>query len=111
MSDKVVQGPPFTGPKRRPIEIVQRAESEDLDQPGAEARADEVGQALHDLVTYHAPVGDQASRHEILAEAAKAFIATIISMVDPSPDRSQAISKAREAKMWASAALSQEPAE
>jgi hypothetical protein len=83
---------------KSPVEVVQRAKAGEVDPA-------EVADAINHLVTYHAPDGDQKGRLKELQDATSDFILTILAMADPSPERSTAISRAREAKMWASAAI------
>lgn len=61
--------------------------------------------ACAELSIYHAPVGDQAARHAKLSASLAAFLYDISVCTPPGPERSQAISCARSAKMWASAAI------
>ena len=69
---------------------------------------EDVSAAAVEVATYHAPTGDQASRHQILSGALSDFLITLVAMCPPGPERSTAISRAREAKMWASAAIALE---
>ncbi len=69
---------------------------------------EEVGAAALEVASYHAPVGDQAERHKILSVALAEFLSTLVGMCPPGPERSTAISRAREAKFWASAAVALE---
>lgn len=66
---------------------------------------------VHDVVRYHAPTEVQKQKHEILAAAAEAFMQAILSYSPDCADRSTALRKVREAKMWASAAVALEPPE
>lgn len=74
-----------------------------------EGPATEVQDAANEVARYHAPVGDQAARHEALAATLAAFLVDIVRYAPPGPERSTAISRAREAKFWASAAVALEP--
>jgi hypothetical protein len=71
----------------------------------------ELQEAARDVATYHAPDADQAQRHRELSEALEAFLVAVAVNTPPGPERSTAISRAREAKMWASAAIALEPRE
>lgn len=68
-----------------------------------------VAEAAWEVSTYHAPVGDQVSRHLNLSAAVANFLVSIVENVPAGPERSTAISRAREAKMWASAGVALEP--
>lgn len=65
-------------------------------------------EAALEIATYYAPGGDQAARHSNLSHALADFLQMIVASCPPGPERSTAISRAREAKMWASAAIAME---
>lgn len=67
-----------------------------------------VQEAAREVATYHAPTPDQARRHGNLSDAAAAFLEALVANCPPGPERSTAISRAREAKFWASAAVALE---
>lgn len=69
----------------------------------------EVGVAADEISRYHGPNEGQATRHKALSFALKSFLSEIVTSAPPGPERSTAISRAREAKMWASAAIALEP--
>lgn len=54
---------------------------------------------------YHAPKGDQAARYSHITEQARIFWTTIISSCPPSEERSLALRKLQEARMWANASI------
>lgn len=62
-----------------------------------------------DVVRYHAPTEAQAFAHDKLSMATEAFIKEILEHAPDCADRSAAIRAAREAKLWASAAVALEP--
>lgn len=68
--------------------------------------------AADEVAHYHAPSGDQAARqaarHKNLSASLSRFLKDIVHYCPPGPERSTAISRAREAKMWASAAVALE---
>lgn len=70
------------------------------------------GSALYEdalgLTSYKSPTGSQPERHQRLAQAAASFLAVIAEATPSGPERSTAISRAREAKFWASAAIALE---
>lgn len=67
-----------------------------------------VFEAAFEVATYHPPTGDQATRHQNLSQALANFLQMIVASCPPGPERSTAISRAREAKFWASAAIAME---
>lgn len=83
------------------LQFSPTAESQDFNYEG-------VREASLEVATYHAPKGSQAARHGTLTTALAAFLEDIIKSAPPGPERSTAISRAREAKMWASAAVALE---
>lgn len=64
--------------------------------------------SAREVVTYHKPDDAQLARHLKLAEAASVFLAAIVANTRIGPERSTAIARAREAKMWASASIAME---
>jgi len=64
--------------------------------------------AAREVARYHKPAPGQADRHAAIAEALADFLVILIENAPPGPERSTAISRAREAKMWASAAIALE---
>lgn len=67
-----------------------------------------IANAALEVASYHAPTGDQAKRHMDLSVALAAFLEAIVAAAPPGPERSTAISRAREAKFWASAGIALE---
>lgn len=66
--------------------------------------------AADEIAYYHSPSDDQTNRHRGLSEALSQFLLVIATEAPPGPERSTAISRAREAKFWASAAIALEEA-
>lgn len=64
--------------------------------------------ACAEVATYHAPTPEQAERHRRLSASLAAFLHDIAVLTPPGPERSAALSHARMAKMWASAAIALE---
>lgn len=64
---------------------------------------------INELFTYHAPTGDQPERYGKVRDAAKQLAIVIAATCPPSPDRSAAIRKVREAVMTANASIALEP--
>jgi hypothetical protein len=69
----------------------------------------EISRAAKEVARYHAADAGQAERHQALTEALAAFLVRICECCPPGAERSTAISRAREAKMWASCAIALEP--
>jgi hypothetical protein len=69
---------------------------------------DELLGAAKEVSTYHPPTLQQGHRHANMAIALENFLVTLVLNCPPGPERSTAISRAREAKMWASAAIALE---
>lgn len=67
-----------------------------------------LAEAVLEVSRYHQPVGTQEKRHGEVAGALATFLEAICVECPPGPERSTAISRAREAKMWASAAIALE---
>ena len=55
--------------------------------------------------TYQRPHGDQPHRYEAINGAAKVMAVSIISNCPESPERTLAIRKLQEARMWANASI------
>ena len=93
-------------PKGNPLAVLQF-------QPHGFARVSPEGgkvlDAANEVAFYHRPVGDQGERHVRLSGALVMFLAAICQEVPPGHERSTAISRAREAQMWASAGIALEP--
>lgn len=79
-----------------------------IQQNGLRCEGSELATACAEVSTYHAPTGDQAARHAHLSQALASFLYAIAVATPPGPERSSAISHARDAKMWASAAIALE---
>lgn len=60
---------------------------------------------LDNLFTYHAPHGDQVQRFALIREQGRVLAGAVADFAPPSPERSTAIAKIREAVMWANAAI------
>jgi len=72
-----------------------------VDMPTAAMNAAE----LKKVFSYHAPKGDQAKRYEAIREAAHTF-ALVVSVNTPASfEQNAAITRIREAVMWANAAV------
>lgn len=54
---------------------------------------------------YHPPKGDQTVRYGKINEAQKDFLKAVLKYAPPSRERSLAITKMQEARMWANAAI------
>ena len=64
--------------------------------------------AAREIASYHAPSEDQIDRLGALTAALEDFLVLIVRLCPPGPERSTAISRAREAKFWAAAAIALE---
>lgn len=64
-----------------------------------------VTETIHDMFDYHAWDQDQKERGEIVRNALASAVKAIIAAAPPSPDRSAAIRKIREARMDANSAI------
>lgn len=78
------------------------------EQPWAGELGKQVYDAAEEIASYHPPTGDQAERHRQLSHVTADFLLQIVRLCPPGPERSTAISRAREAKFWASAAVALE---
>lgn len=70
--------------------------------------SERVRTAAREVATYHAPTKSQANRHKNLSDALTYFLEALVANCPPGPERSTAISRAREAKMWASSGVALE---
>lgn len=75
---------------------------------GVEYDPEAVRKAATEVVSYHAVHPGQLQRLTRVADAAATLLVHIVETCPPGPERSTAISRLREAKMWASAAISLE---
>ncbi len=66
---------------------------------------DEEQQNINNWFVYHAPKSDQLNRYQELRDAGKQLAETILKNCPPSPDRTVAIRKIREAIMVANASI------
>lgn len=62
-------------------------------------------QPLSDVVSYHAPTPDQITSITSIRSATQGLLDTIVANCPPSPDRSAALRKVREAMMTANASI------
>ena len=60
-------------------------------------------------VTHHSPSEEGVLRHKRLSDAASAILSVIESVVPDGREKSLAITKIEEAKMWASAGVARNP--
>lgn len=60
---------------------------------------------LDNVFTYHPPTASQVDRYTDLRSTGRLLAASIDAHCPPSPERSTAIAKVREAVMWANAAI------
>lgn len=60
---------------------------------------------IDNVFQYHAPKGDQTERYETLRGTAKSFALQIEKMCPDSREKSLAMTKLREAVMWANASI------
>lgn len=63
------------------------------------------GLDLDNVFTYHAPHGTQPARYEMIRELGRHLAEGVGVHCPPSPERSTALAKVREAVMWANAAI------
>ena len=73
------------------------------------ATSNDLSEAAEEIVQYHACDEDQRNRLRALERAGAVFLRVIATCAPPGPERSTAISRAREAKMWGAAAIALEP--
>lgn len=64
---------------------------------------------IKDRVTYHAPSPEGIERHERLARNIEETIRVVDETLFPGREKSLAITKLEEAKMWASAGIARNP--
>jgi hypothetical protein len=57
------------------------------------------------LFSYHKPKGDQQERYDRMTVAAKAYASAILDNCPSTPERTLAIRKLQEARMWANASI------
>ena len=60
---------------------------------------------INELFSYHTPKDGQTERFKAIRDKAWALALTIVTYSPDSPERDVAISKIREAVMWANAAI------
>jgi len=60
---------------------------------------------LHNIFTYHAPIGDQAERYIVLRAMARDFALLINTTCPDSREKSLAITNLQQAMMWANASI------
>lgn len=58
--------------------------------------------------TYHAPIGDQATRYTRIRGEAKSFALTIASLCPEGREKSLALTNLEQAVMWANAGIARE---
>lgn len=95
-----------TDPNQRALAVLQNAVG--TMTSGTPAMIDEIQRAAREVSSYHSPTGNQAIRHQYLADALARFLIAIVDNCPPGADRSNAIRCARESKHWASAAVALE---
>lgn len=67
---------------------------------------------LDNVFSYHAPTGDvQIATFQRIRNAGREFAQVLAEEVPPSPERSLAISRVREAVMWGNAGIACNPEE
>ena len=64
---------------------------------------------IEDRVSYHAPTPGGVARHRDLADAIAHAIGVVEGVCIDSREKSLAVTKLEEAKMWASAAVARNP--
>lgn len=98
----------YTGPQPETVEGEDfREGGAPADAQAAEATRLEV--ELARICDRHEPIGDAAKRHEALRNALKAFIRAIALIAPVSEERAVAVTRAREAHYWATAAVACNP--
>jgi hypothetical protein len=60
---------------------------------------------LDNWFTYHPPIRDQAERYQEIRQRGGMFVSVIEELAPDSPEKEQALTKVREAVMWANAAI------
>jgi hypothetical protein len=79
-----------------------------VQQNPVNAGSSELMEACATLNTYQRPTEDQARRHGLIGEAAAQFLYAVVTLSPKGPERSTAISRIREARAWANAAIALE---
>lgn len=77
-------------------------------KPGARSLEERVEEAALTICTYQKPTEQAIKRHAAIAEATSALLVVIVDNCPAGPERSTAISRAREARMWANAGVALE---
>ena len=90
------------------LAVLQFTPNANLDAPWPDSVGEAVEKASEEVATYHAPTEDQALRHRQLSSAAADFLFQVVRLCPSGPARSTAISRIREGKFWASAAVALE---
>jgi hypothetical protein len=90
--------------QRGPLSVLQFSDGSDHD-----AVVDAAGEVAFDNI--QPMTTDQDHRLNRLARATQDFLTALVSLVRPGPERSTAISRAREAKMWGAVAIALEDTE
>jgi hypothetical protein len=62
----------------------------------------------HEASVYHRPTEDAIPRHEIVNQACQEMLKIVLQCCPPSRDRTIALNKVREARMWANSAIATE---
>ena len=94
---------------QRAVVDAQRALQEARRQAGADLSRINIGPGggldLDNAFTYHPPSEDQIPRYEALRATARVLAEQIGDLCPPSPERSIAVTRVREAVFWANAAI------
>lgn len=77
-------------------------------QPGARSPQEDVEAAAQTVCTYQRPTEQAVQRHAAIARATADLMVVIVDNCPPGPERSTAISRLREARMWANAGVALE---
>lgn len=77
-------------------------------QPGMRSPQENVSAAANTISTYQTPTELAAQRHAAIGAATEAFLVAIVDNCPPGPERSTAISRIREGRMWANAGVALE---
>ena len=64
---------------------------------------------IDELFTYHAPTPEQIPKYQAINDAAKAFALVIFENAPECADRTSALRKLRDARMWANSAIALDP--
>lgn len=108
MSDTTPKTAGIAPAQKGALSVLQFTPNPNLAAPWPDSVSDAVSKAATEVATYHAPTGNQAERHSRLSQATAAFLMTVVECCPAGPERSTAISRIREGKMWASAAVALE---